>query len=110
MGEDTHRPAQRGFILALGGALLGVPLAYAALRALVSVGPANIPRSATVGLDAQVLILALRVSATIALVFGVLPVLQARGTDVQTALKAQGAVRAPGAGAGRVADDAVKDT
>jgi predicted permease len=82
--------AVENVVLALGGALLGVPLAYAVLRVLVSVGPANIPRLATVGLDARVLVAALAVSAVIGLVFGVVPVLQARRTDVQSALKAEG--------------------
>jgi putative ABC transport system permease protein len=86
-------------VLALGGALLGVPLAYAVLRALVSVGPANIPRLATVSLDARVLLAALAVAALIGLVFGVLPVLQARRTDVQGALRGEsrhGATRGDG--------------
>ena len=77
-------------VLALGGAALGIPLAYAVLRALVAVGPVNIPRLTTVSLDSRVLLLALGVSAFIGMVFGILPVLQARHTDMQSALKAEG--------------------
>jgi putative ABC transport system permease protein len=82
--------AVENVVLALGGALLGVPLAFGVLRALVAVGPATIPRLATVGLDARVLLAAVGVSALIGLVFGVLPVLEARRTDVQAALAAEG--------------------
>ena len=88
-------------ILALGGAALGVPLAYGVLRALVAVGPANIPRLATVSLDGRVLLLALGVSAFIGMVFGILPVVQARHTDVQSALKAEGSRGATGGRDGR---------
>jgi putative ABC transport system permease protein len=89
-------------VLTLGAAALGVPLAYGVLRALVAVGPANIPRLATVSLDGRVLLLALGVSAVIGLVFGILPVAQARRTDVQSALKADGSRGATGRGDGRV--------
>jgi predicted permease len=106
LGAGMSRLARQfvveNIILALGGALLGVPLAYAVLRALVSVGPANIPRLATVGLDARVLLVALGLSAAIGLVFGVVPVLQARRTDVQTALKAEGGHGAVGRRDGRL--------
>ena len=77
-------------VLALGGAALGVPLAYGVLRVLVSVGPASIPRLTTVSLDGRVLLLSLGVSALIGIVFGILPVVQARHADVQGALKTEG--------------------
>jgi putative ABC transport system permease protein len=76
-------------VLALSAAAIGVPLAYLVLHALVVLGPANIPRLTTVGLDARVLTVALVVSTAIGLVFGMLPVAQARRIEVQTALKAE---------------------
>ena len=88
-------------VLALGGAALGVPLAYGVLRGLVAVAPANIPRLTTVSLDARVLLVALGVSAFIGLVFGILPVVQARRRDVQSALKAEGSRAATGGRDGR---------
>jgi putative ABC transport system permease protein len=99
--------AVENVVLALGGAALGVPLAYAVLRALVAVGPANIPRLATVGLDARVLLVALGMSVIIGMVFGILPVAQARRTDVQTALKAGGGRDAAGRRDGRFARSAL---
>jgi putative ABC transport system permease protein len=88
-------------VLAFGGAALGVPLAYGVLRALVAVGPANIPRLATVSLDGRAMLLALGVSACIGIVFGILPAAQARHTDVQSALKAEGNRGATGGRDGR---------
>jgi hypothetical protein len=63
-------------VLALGGAALGIPLAYAVLRALVALGPVNIPRLTAVTLDGPVLLVAFGVSALIGIAFGTLPVLQ----------------------------------
>jgi putative ABC transport system permease protein len=88
-------------VLALGGAALGVPLAYGVLRALVAVGPANIPRLTTVSLDGSVLLVALGISALIGMVFGIMPVVQARHTDMQSALKAEGSRSATGGRDGR---------
>jgi putative ABC transport system permease protein len=94
LGAELTRLARQfvveNIVLALGAAALGVPLAYGVLRALVMVGPANIPRLTDVSLDGRVLFLTLAMSALIGVVFGVLPVAQARRTDVQTALKAGG--------------------
>jgi putative ABC transport system permease protein len=90
MSRLARQFAVENVVLALGGVLLGVPLAFAVLRALIAVGPATIPRLSTVSLDPQVLAAAVGVSALIGLVFGVLPVLEARRTDVQSALKAEG--------------------
>ena len=91
LGAELPRLARQfvveNIVLALGGAALGVPLAYGVLRALMIVGPANIPRLSTVRVDEGVLLLAR--SALIGLVFGLLPVAQARRLELQTALKAE---------------------
>ncbi len=89
-GRLARQFAVENVVLALGGAAIGVALAYAGLRALVAAGPANIPRLSTVSLDARVLLVTLGVSTAIGLVFGLLPVMQARRTDVQAALRAEG--------------------
>jgi len=89
-------------LLALGGALLGVPLAYGMLRALLVVGPANIPRLTSVSVDGRVLLLTLGVTALIGLVFGLLPIVQARRIDLQAALKADDGRGATGLRDGRI--------
>ena len=82
--------AVENVVLAFAGAAVGVPLAYGVLRALVVLGPANIPRLASVSLDARVLLAALTLSAGVGLVLGLLPVARARHADVQAALQAGG--------------------
>jgi len=111
LGAELPRLARQfvveNIVLALGAAALGVPLAYGVLRTLMIVGPANIPRLTTVGLDERVLLLALGLSALIGLVFGVLPVAQARRTDLQTALKAEDGRGATTGRDGRVVQSAL---
>jgi len=57
----------------LGGAL-GLGLAYAGLRLLTTMGPANLPRLAEVSIDPVVLAFTLAVSLLSGLVFGLIPV------------------------------------
>jgi predicted permease len=68
------------------GAVLGVLLAIQGVSALVALAPANIPRVGAVGVDARVLGVTLCVSALVALAFGLLPTLQARGRDLSASL------------------------
>src|SRR5262245_41374933 len=60
LGAELPRLARQfmveNIVLALGAAILGVPLAYGVLRVLMVVGPANIPRLTTVGVDGRVLL------------------------------------------------------
>jgi predicted permease len=60
-------------LAALGG-LLGVALAYAGVRALVAMGPANLPRLLEISLDSQALVFALVVSLFSGLLFGAIPI------------------------------------
>jgi predicted permease len=94
-------------VLAVGGAVIGVPLAYALLRTLVVVGPANIPRLTTVTLDARVLLVALGVATLTGLLFAIIPVAQARRADVSSALKADGGRTTTGARERRVVRSAL---
>jgi predicted permease len=88
-------------VLAGGGAVIGVPLAYVVLRALVVVGPVNIPRLASVSLDTGALLAALGVAALTGLVLALIPAAQIRRADVQAALKADGERAATGGRGGR---------
>jgi predicted permease len=60
--------------LALLGGALGVGLAYAGLRALVTIGPAELPRLTEISIDTVVLGFALAVSLSSGLLFGVVPI------------------------------------
>jgi putative ABC transport system permease protein len=74
-------------VLTLVASALGVLLAFAGLRALVALAPADIPRLATVTVDARVLGAALALALTTAVVFGLVPLAQSRALDIQAALK-----------------------
>ena len=93
LGAELPRLARQflveNLLLAGGAVLLGVPLAYGLLRALMLVAPANIPRLTSVSVDGVVLFVAVGVSLAIGLVFGLLPVVQARQLELQIALRAE---------------------
>jgi predicted permease len=56
--------------------LLGVGVAYAGLRLLTAIGPANLPRLSEISLDGQSLIFTLILSVLSGLLFGLIPVLR----------------------------------
>jgi putative ABC transport system permease protein len=85
-------------VLTLVAAGLGVALAWLSLKALVLVAPPDIPRLSDVAIDGRVLLTALGLAVATGLVFGLVPVAQARRLDVQSALKAE---ESRGATAGR---------
>jgi predicted permease len=60
--------------LALLGGALGVALAYAGLRALVAIGPSNLPRLSEISIDPLVLGFALAISLVSGLLFGLVPI------------------------------------
>jgi putative ABC transport system permease protein len=74
--------------LAVAAAALGIPLAWAALRAIVALAPAGIPRLADVGLDPAMLAFALGLSLLSVLAFGAAPALVTARHAPGEALKA----------------------
>ena len=73
----------------LGGAL-GLALAYAALRLLVRIGPAHLPRLENVHLDSLALLFTLGISLLAGVLFGLIPALRYAAPAVTTALRAGG--------------------
>jgi putative ABC transport system permease protein len=76
-------------VLVLAGALAGVGTAFAGLRALVALAPADVPRLGDARIDGAVLLYTLCISAAVAGLFGLLPTVQSRRVDIQDTLKAQ---------------------
>ncbi len=74
-------------IIAGAGGLLGVGLAYAALRALIALGPRDIPRLADTTLDLPVLLFACAITLGAGLIAGLAPVIAAGNPDLTVALK-----------------------
>ena len=77
-------------MLGVVGGLLGVGLAYGALRLLKALAPANLPRVEQIGIDGPVLIFALAISVGSGLLFGVIPAFRHAGLSLATALRAGG--------------------
>lgn len=79
----------------LGGGL-GLGLAYAALRGLVAMGPATLPRLNEIGIDPLVLAFTLAVSLLAGLLFGLLPVVKYAGPHLAGTLRGGGRTMSQG--------------
>lgn len=94
-------------LLAAAGGLVGIGLAYATVRALPALLPAELPRAAEIAIDPRVLAFAVLVSLITGIAAGLGPaVLSARGATLQSGARmtARGAMRtASGVMAGQVA-------
>ena len=77
-------------LLGLAGGVVGTWLAYGGLRLLIAIAPAELPRVAEIGIDANVLAFALLVSVFAGVLFGLFPVLRYRRLSPMGALKEGG--------------------
>jgi predicted permease len=77
-------------VLALSGAILGLGLAYAALRVLITMAPAGLPRLDEIGIDGSVVFFTLAVSVVASLLFGSIPILKYAGVRFGTGLREGG--------------------
>jgi putative ABC transport system permease protein len=76
-----------GLLLALLAGAASLLLAHWALVAIVRFGPADIPRLASVGLHAPVLVFTMSVSLASALLFALLPALRSSASDASSLLR-----------------------
>jgi putative ABC transport system permease protein len=94
LGASGRRIAKEFFseslVLAVLGSLLGLGLAYAALRTLIAAAPAGLPRLNEIGIDGEAILFTLAVSVAALLLFGSAPALQYTGTGVAGALREGG--------------------
>jgi len=77
-------------VLALLGSLLGLGLAYGALRGLVAMAPAGLPRLGEIGIDSTVVLFTLALALLSSLLFGSIPVLKYSGAHLGTGLREGG--------------------
>jgi len=96
-GRLLRQTMTEGVLLSVTGGALGLWLAHAAVRALISAYPASLPRTAEVAIDVPVLLFAVAVSVGTGVFFGLAPVVNRRMDGLVTALK-EGDRRAGGAG------------
>jgi putative ABC transport system permease protein len=90
--------AAENLVLTSVATVLGVLIAVLALRFLVTLAPADIPRITETQIDGSVLAVAAGLAVLTGLVFGIVPAIQARRVDLQGALKSD---ESRGASAGR---------
>jgi putative ABC transport system permease protein len=74
-------------VLALAGGVLGIALAWAGLRVLLSIAPANLPRLNETELSAPVLLFSIALSILTGIVFGIVPALHLSRSNLGDTLK-----------------------
>jgi predicted permease len=77
-------------VLGVAGSLIGLGLAYGALRLLVSMAPTGLPRVDEIGIDLPVLFFTLGLSLFTSLLIGVIPVLKYAGASAHSGLREGG--------------------
>ena len=88
-------------MLSLLGMVGGLALARWLIPAIVSLGPADVPRLQQVGLNVQVMFFALAAALVTSIVFGLAPAVQATRAHLQGSLK-EGAAGAMGSASGKL--------
>ena len=77
-------------LLAAFGAAAGLLLAFAGMKALVSLAPADVPRVELIAIDGRVLLFLICVTALTAVAFGLAPAMQAAAGNLSDTLKEGG--------------------
>ena len=70
--------------------VLGLGLAYGALRVLVALGPSGIPRLQEIGIDGTVLLFTLGIAVLASVLFGSIPILKYAGAHLSTGIREGG--------------------
>ncbi len=91
LGAGSWRIARgllaESLLLALGGGLTGIAVAYGALDFLLWLAPPRLPRLDEIALDGRALVFTLAITLVAGLLFGLAPVLRAAGAQLATVLR-----------------------
>jgi predicted permease len=94
LGAGTARLAREllleSVVLGLLGGVVGIGLAFGALRLLVALGPGNLPRMDDIGIDLPVLAFTLVLSIVSGLLFGAIPIFKYATAQLATMLRGGG--------------------
>ena len=94
LGAGSKRIARELLVesvtLGILGGVVGLALAFGALRLLVALAPGNLPRLQDIAIDVPVLVFTLAVSIIAGLLFGVIPVFKFGGGQLGTTLRGGG--------------------
>ncbi len=77
-------------VLGVAGSLIGLALAYGALRLLVAMAPTGLPRIHEIGIDLPVLLFTLALALFTSLLIGFIPVIKYAGASVNSGLREGG--------------------
>jgi predicted permease len=77
-------------VLGVAGSLIGLAFAYGALRLLVAMAPAGLPRIHEIGIDLPVLLFTLGLALFTSLLIGSIPVIKYAGASVNSGLREGG--------------------
>ncbi|HEX7139092.1 MAG TPA: ADOP family duplicated permease, partial [Vicinamibacterales bacterium] len=89
-GRIAYELLSESVLLGIVGGILGLGLAYAALRGLLALAPATLPRLHNIGIDAAVVAFTFVISVAAGLLFGVIPVFKYAGPQVASGLRGGG--------------------
>lgn len=89
-GRLVRQLLTESLVLALSGGVLGVVLAFGAIRALRVLGAGEFPLASDVGMDGSVLLFAIATSLLTGILFGVVPALRTSAVNLQRDLRAGG--------------------
>lgn len=109
LGASRLRIAQQvlteSVLLSLVAGALGLLLARWAIKVLIAIGPASIPRATQINIDGTVLLVTLLISVLTGISFGLFPALQSRSMNLVDSLNegARGSSSGPGQHRVRVA-------
>jgi putative ABC transport system permease protein len=88
--EIARELLMESVFLGVAGGILGLGLAYAGLKVLVSIAPASLPRLQDISIDPRVLLFTLTISLVAGLLFGLIPVLKYGAPSMASVLRAGG--------------------
>jgi putative ABC transport system permease protein len=74
-------------VLAMGGAVIGIPVALWALKLFISLNAQNLPRLQNAGLDGNVLLFTVGIALLTSLIFGLVPALRASSPNLTEFMK-----------------------
>jgi predicted permease len=98
----VRQSLMEALLLSVGGGLLGVALAFVALRVGVSILPETLPRVSSIGIDWQVVAFSFALTVLTGIVCGLIPAFAASRTQVNEALKEGGRTGTAGGGHARL--------
>lgn len=89
-GNITLGLLLESIVLSIAGALIGLALAFGALRVLVATAPAGLPRLNEIGINGTVLLFTLGLTVLVSVAIGLLPVIKFSGVSLNTGLREGG--------------------